>query len=82
MKRILTILGIGFLILSCSQRINDKASISALLVHYKLRLRLCLEDNLVFKPSAMFRMVENSPISLELTGALAIHDRFEIGDSI
>ncbi|SMG15019.1 DinB family protein [Arenibacter troitsensis] len=32
MKRILIILGIGCLILSCSQKINDKASIRALLV--------------------------------------------------
>tara|TARA_R110002050_G_scaffold92566_1_gene193714 strand:+ start:232 stop:858 length:627 start_codon:yes stop_codon:yes gene_type:complete len=33
MKRILIILGICFLILSCSQKINDKSNVKALLVH-------------------------------------------------
>jgi type IX secretion system PorP/SprF family membrane protein len=38
-----------------------------------------LSDNLKFKPSTMVKMVQGSPISLDLNGSLFINDMFEVG---
>lgn len=60
---------------------NGEAILNRERIHFYISsgYDFALSDKLGFKPSAMFRMVENSPISLELTGALEIHKRFEIG---
>jgi type IX secretion system PorP/SprF family membrane protein len=36
-------------------------------------------DNLKFKPSAMVKMVEGSPVSFDLNGSLFINEMFELG---
>ncbi len=38
-----------------------------------------LDDNVKLKPSAMIKMVEGAPISIDLNGSLFINDLFEIG---
>jgi len=38
-----------------------------------------INNNLKFKPSAMVKMVQGSPISLDLNGSFFINDLFEIG---
>ncbi len=38
-----------------------------------------LNDNLKFKPSAMVKMVQGAPISIDLNGSLFINELFEIG---
>ena len=38
-----------------------------------------LNDNLKFKPSAMVKMVQGAPISIDVNGSLFINDLFEIG---
>jgi type IX secretion system PorP/SprF family membrane protein len=40
-----------------------------------------LGDNLIFKPSAMARYVNASPLSLDFTAALSFNQRFEFGAS-
>ncbi len=38
-----------------------------------------LNDNLKFKPSAMIKLVQGAPISIDLNGSLFINDLFEVG---
>jgi type IX secretion system PorP/SprF family membrane protein len=38
-----------------------------------------ISENLKFKPSTMVKMVQGSPISLDLNGSLFLNDMFEFG---